>query len=171
MKLPTMTYFLLTVLVFQIGCSPPQNTNNSSSPTPERSQNVVGISTPRPFNVLTTATRQDFLGCWSSGTGKDLRITPDQIQLSTNSFKPVSYKELKLENGQFVIELLNRPDFYFLSKIVVFAIDAGADPSSDFPLHVRDYENEDDILKLKPIGSSAWVKFDCKEWVGAEKKQ
>lgn len=140
--------------------------NVSSTKGMDNGEIGLQSSTPKPFKVRVTSDKSDFYGCWSSGSGKVLRLTKDQVFLSTNSFKPVNYADEQLEDGRLLIRLIERPDFYFFSPIVTMEFEEGADVHKDFALHIWDYDNDDDLSNLTPTGRSAWVKFDCEQWFG-----
>ncbi|MDM7922985.1 MAG: hypothetical protein QUS14_11850, partial [Pyrinomonadaceae bacterium] len=127
--------------------------------------------TPKAMRVVTTAGRQDFLGCWSSGNGMVMRITEGEVFLSTNGFKPVSYTDESFENGTLVIRLNGRPEFYCLAEFVSLEFDRDANPVTDFPLVTRKYQSLDDLKQKTSTGSRAWVKGDCEPWFPQPKKR
>lgn len=157
--------FLLFAVCFQIACGAPSRAaidRSEIKPTPD-----IVVDTKRTAEEIinsNTAERQDFIGCWSTGNGMVLKISKDQVFLSTNRFKPVKYTEEKFENGVLVIKLLNRPQFYYLNEIVSFEFDKDADWVQDFPLVHRSFQSWNDFERGNSVGANAWVSSDCSPW-------
>jgi hypothetical protein len=157
--------FLLFALCFQIACSAPDRAAIDQSEI-KMTPDIVDNTKRRAEETITRkpVERQDFFGCWSTGNGMVLKISKDQIFLSTNHFKPVRYTEEKFENGVLVIKLLDRPQFYYLSEIVSFEFDKDADWEQDFPLVHRSFQSLNDFEKGDSDGENAWVRSDCSLW-------
>jgi hypothetical protein len=165
MNLQKEMVILLLALFFQIACGAPNRAAIEHSDIKSTPDIVLYTQrTDKKIHTLTTAERKDFVGCWSTGNGMVLKITEDQVFLSTNHFKPVKYVEEKFENGVLVIKLLDRPQFFYFNEIVSFEIDKDADPEHDFPLVHRSFQSLNDFEIDDSVGTNAWVKSDCSPW-------
>lgn len=173
-------FFILAI--WQIGCNASARSesmaNPKASPSVEASPFVdVSVTktpqvsrTPEKINTLTTAKRTDFLGCWSMGNGDVMRITKDQVFVSTNRFKPVNYIEQSWADGKLVIRLQNRPQFYVFQEFVSFEFDRDAIENDGFPLVSQTYLSLDDLENQKVSGEAAWVKDNCDVWFPKSKR-
>jgi hypothetical protein len=127
---------------------------------PRRSQEPV----PSTEAVLSpTPTTDAYRGCWSSGSGKILRITEKEFHSSTNSYKPVKYEQLNepTPRNTILLRLANRPRFYFFQEFV--EVIPFEDP--DFGTHLRmlSFVTPEDVNANKISGRDAWIQSDCSE--------
>ena len=106
-------------------------------------------------------------GCWSSGSGKYFKITGDEIFLSTNRFKPVKFAVEQSSDAGVVLQLIDRPQFYFFQEFVSFEFDNERD---GFPLKIHNYLNREDLETENHSGAGGWVKDSCEELGLASKR-
>jgi len=131
-------------------------------------QGAVSPHEVKPSGSATIATRtkvpkgqRDFRGCWSSGDGKVVHITEKEIFSSTNVFKPVKYVIEPSADHDWVLKLLDRPQFYFFQRFISFEFESGKE---SFPLIIKDYQSIDDLRNSNISGTSWWMTFNCEEW-------
>lgn len=127
--------------------------------------NITAQPSTSPLKLeskLVDVTRSDFVGCWTSGNGMIMQITDGKIFLSTNSFKPVSWVEYEIGDGRLVLQLTDRPQFFFFQEIV--SLELRNDPEFGLSLTMKDYLSIEEYKKQAESGISGWVQDDCKKW-------
>jgi hypothetical protein len=169
----------LLFICFQFACSstlqPAEDghmmqTTEATVATPE--QTTPEAFTPEPVSS-TDVTPSPLYGCWSSGTGKVLRITEDQIFVSTNRFKPVTYVVENWDDGILTIHLINRPAFYYFQTYVSLGLEINRDsaPKDETYLVAHDYLTLDDVKIGRSVGVSSWVRDNCANWFPSPRKE
>jgi hypothetical protein len=159
---------LFLIFIFQIGCglsAPSENRRVASLELITVYPNAAPIATEIPIEEATVLKPQDFVGCWSSGSGNVIRITNNQIFYYVKKFKPVNYLVEKSEPNVLVLRLIERPQFYIFQEFISLEVDNKKTPHTGIPLiTIRDYASLEDLNDQHQSGISGWTKGDCKEW-------
>jgi len=140
--------------------------NVEPTPTPTPTTTLGGAVTPWKIKTLTTAKKEDMLGCWSSGTAMILKITKDQVFLSSK-FIPTNYVEESWADGVLVIRLIDRREFYLFQEFVSLQLNTGLDEEhlKKFGPMLITYSAEtlDDLKSLRLNGREGWTRSDCEQ--------
>ena len=145
-----------------------------------QAQNVIKVSNNSGHAVDTQRTREsengnqeprtrkeDVLGCWSSGSGKILRITDGDVRLSTHGFTPVPYESVTpSQSAVRTIRLIDRPQFYFFKEYL--ALSVKKDASGETILMIRDNASLEGLYESTAGDESSWVPDDCSKWFSSK---